>query len=295
MEYHSCGSGFLFTDQIRQSPSLRRSFFSLAQETFGLDLACWYENGGWQDRYLPHVLVHNGEIAANVSVNRMTFRLDGKLHSWIQLGTVMTHPRYRGMGLSRFLLETVLRRWQDRCECLYLFANDSVLDFYPKFGFIPAKERQLTIPVRPGPALLRRKLDPSNRSDRALLLEAYACSNPYSAFSMENNEGLFLFYLLGPFRDMLYVLPRQHMVVICWEENETLFCHELLGSASIDLQSLLNGIAGPGVRRAVLGFTPKCPVPDACAQPGDEHLFLLGGTWNPFASRPLQFPDISRA
>lgn len=47
----------------------------------------------------------------------------------------MTDVKYRDQGLLRIIMEKVIAEWKDKCELIYLFANDSVLDFYPKFGF----------------------------------------------------------------------------------------------------------------------------------------------------------------
>ena len=60
---------------------------------------------------------------------------NGPIKNYIQLGTVMTAPPCRKQGLSRFLMEEIKKDWEGRCDGMYLFANDTVLDFYPKFGF----------------------------------------------------------------------------------------------------------------------------------------------------------------
>lgn len=289
------GHRFSFTDQVRKSPDLRESFFSLARQVFSLDFAPWYQGGGWGDRYIPHALVLGRQVAANVSVNTIDFLLNGVRRTYVQLGTVMTHPDFRGMGLSRFLLETVLDAWRDRCDCLYLFANDTVLDFYPRFGFVPAKEAQPVFPIVPGQPLPRRRLCPDLPEDRALLFKTYRQSNPFSAFSMDGNEGLFLFYVLGPFRDMLYELPGQSAVAILEEDGEVLYCHELLGRPKIGLLPLLEGLAGPGIRQIRLGFTPRPGLLPLRFLPGEEHLFVLAGKENPFAAKSLFFPQISHA
>ncbi len=289
------GHSFSFTDQVRDDPDLRESLFSLARQVFSLDFAPWYQGGGWQDRYIPHALVLDGQVAANVSVNPIDFLLDGVRSSYVQLGTVMTHPDFRGMGLSRFLLETVLEAWKDRCDCLYLFANDTVLDFYPKFGFVPAKEAQPVFPVVPGRPIPRRRLCPDLPENRALILNAYRQSNPFSAFSMEGNEGLLLFYALGPFRDMVYELTDQNTVAILEEDGEVLYCHELLGRPKIGLLPLLEGMAGPETRQIRLGFTPKSGLVSSSFLPGEEHLFVLAGKDNPFKTKDLLFPQISHA
>ncbi|MDD3192938.1 MAG: GNAT family N-acetyltransferase [Oscillospiraceae bacterium] len=295
MEYRANGQTFTFTTDIRDDPARRESFFALARRTFGLDFEPWYRGGGWQDRYIPHALVLDGAVAANISVNPIDFMLDGTSRPFVQLGTVMTHPDFRGMGLSRFLMEAVLQIWRPRCDCLYLFANDTVLDFYPKFGFVPAPEFQPIWAAAPATPILRQRLDPDDPADQALLLAAYRRSNPYSAFSMEDNEGLFSFYILGPFRECLYSLPGQNAVAILEEDGDTLFCQEILGRPSVELAELLNGLAAPDFRRVVLGFTPNDPGLRLSYSPGEEHLFLLAEGGNPFEERKILFPQISHA
>lgn len=295
MQYIIRGKSFVFTTEIRGNTTLRKSFFSLARQTFDLDFEPWYQCGGWQDRYLPHALVCGEQVAANVSVNRMDFQLDGRRRTYLQLGTVMTHSDYRGMGLSRFLMEWILQNWSDRCDGIYLFANDTVLDFYPKFGFLPAEEAQVFFPSSPQQPIPLRRINPDNPKDRALLIQSYRRSNPFSAFSMENNEGLLLFYALGPFRHFLYTPPEENAVAILEEDGDTLFCHELLGEWSGSLFQTLNRLTQPHIRKIGLGFTPKDTLPGQIWQPGEDHLFVLGKKENPFDARKLFFPLISHA
>lgn len=61
----------------------------------------------------------------------------------------MTDCEYRNKGISRKLMDKVLQDWKDKCDAIYLYANDSVLDFYPKFGFIKAKEYQYSKNIVP--------------------------------------------------------------------------------------------------------------------------------------------------
>lgn len=57
----------------------------------------------------------------------------------------MTHPNYRGQGLAKNLLNHVIAKYEDQYDFLYLFANDTVLDFYPKFGFERIEESSFTV------------------------------------------------------------------------------------------------------------------------------------------------------
>lgn len=125
---------------IRNNEAVRASFNKLAADTFGLSFEQWYQDGYWTDLYIPYVLLDGGRVIANVSVNIIDTQWKGQTRKYIQLGTVMTAPGYRKQGLSRFLLEEALSDWKGLCDAIYLFANDSVLDFYPKFGFVKENE-----------------------------------------------------------------------------------------------------------------------------------------------------------
>ena len=51
----------------------------------------------------------------------------------------MTDPDYRGKGYARLLMERVMEDIKD-ADGIYLYGNDSVAEFYPKFGFAESKE-----------------------------------------------------------------------------------------------------------------------------------------------------------
>lgn len=71
--------------------------------------------------------------------------------------------------VCRKLIEEVLKDWENNCDGIYLYANDTVLDFYPKFGFEKAKEYQCTKQITPVPQTFTR-LD-MGRSENVKLLE----------------------------------------------------------------------------------------------------------------------------
>ena len=56
---------------------------------------------------------------------------------WItgwQLGAVGVVPQWRGRGLQRQIMQSLLGHVDEK-DIVFLFANDTVLDFYPLFGF----------------------------------------------------------------------------------------------------------------------------------------------------------------
>ncbi len=88
------------------------------------------------------------DLISNVSVNIMQFDLLGEKKNYIQLGTVMTDRKYQGQGWNRKIIEQVLQEYKNTVDGIYLFGNDSVLHYYPKFGFQPSKEYEYYLPCK---------------------------------------------------------------------------------------------------------------------------------------------------
>ena len=124
----------------RHDRALRQSFNALAEQTFGgLNFENWYQMGYWGENYDPHSIVIDGKVVANVSVNRCDLVIGGQRKKIYQLGTVMTDPEYRNRGLGRAIMEA-LEPMLSQADGVYLFGNDSVVDYYPRFGFRRAAE-----------------------------------------------------------------------------------------------------------------------------------------------------------
>ena len=46
---------FHIEKNYRNNDALRASFNRLAEKTFGLNFENWYQNGFWQDNYIPYL------------------------------------------------------------------------------------------------------------------------------------------------------------------------------------------------------------------------------------------------
>lgn len=281
---------------IRDCAGIRISFDALAQKVFGLSFEQWYQDGYWTDRYRPYVLLDGDTVVANISVNRMQTMWRGKSRCYMQLGTVMTNPQYRKQGLSRYLMEQVLRDCRQNSDAVYLFANDSVLDFYPKFGFERAVEYQFSCPVTPNPEAVRR-LDMGNAEDRALLQCCYRRSNPFSRLPLLDNEGLLMFYCTAYMRDRVYYLQERKTVVIASYDGGTMFCYDIYGGEGQTLEEILAAASPPQVHTASLGFTPVHTEVGQLSPllEEDDTLFILQGKENIFKGGQLMFPLLSHA
>lgn len=291
------GRGYEFCDAVRDDELRRAAFDALARQTFSLSFEKWREDGWWSERYRPYALFDGEKAVANVSVNVMDFRLNGENRQWIQLGTVMTAPEYRGKGLSRWLMERALEEWESRCSLIYLFANDSVLDFYPRFGFCRSEEQEAELTTAIGPRPEVRKLDLDLEGDRAVLLSRYAASNPYSAFSMERNPGLLMFYCTQFMKDCVWYAEKADTVLLVQREGGLLRCWDVFGSGRLPLDVLLSAFTDEACR-CVLGFTPR-PETAGCRllsrREEDETLFVRGRDAKLLERQPLMFPLLSHA
>lgn len=247
------------------------------------------------EQYIPHVLLDRDRIVANVSVNIIDTLWKNQSKRYIQLGTVMTDCEYRQRGLSRWLIERILETYKEECDAIYLFANDSVLDFYPKFGFVKRNQYQCQIPIIPKVGQLRL-LDMSSKEDKALLIEKYRKSNPFSALPMEENVGLLMFYCSQFLKDNVYYIEKYDAIVIMEQEDENMICYDIFCDANNDLENLLSTIARAQTKNILLGFTPKkSDSYENFILKGEDTLFVLEEAEDIFAGNKIMFPLLSHA
>lgn len=287
---------YTYNTEIRENTSIRLSFNELSKKTFGLSFEKWYQDGYWQDKYIPHVLIHNDKVVANVSVNIIDTQMQGQLKRYIQIGTVMTDSEYRNKGLSRKLMDKILQDWKDKCDAIYLYANDSVLDFYPKFGFIKVKEYQYSKKIVPKVSKIR-KLNLTVDNDVKLLKSYYEKSNPYSMLPMLNNYGLLMFYCSSFMKDCVYYLEDIDAIVIVDYDSEALTCFDIYCDTDKSMDEIIAVIAREDCKNILFGFTPKdtsdCTV--KLFEEDDRTLFILESKENIFTKHKLMLPLLSQA
>ena len=279
----------------RADDALRRSFDALAQRTFGLTFEDWYQNGFWGDDYVPYSVVVDGAVAANVSVNRTDFVLDGEKKRFIQIGTVMTDERYRGRGMIRRLMVEVERDCAGKADGVYLFANDTVLDFYPKFGFCRAAEVRYARAPEPGGAASAVRVPMRDREAWDRLTAGIRSSAPCGRFSLCGNTGLPLFYVSKFMQDCVYrVAPETYAVAEL--EDGVLHLHAVYAEKQPAPEAVARAFGG-AVRRVQLGFTPLDTTgwEAETVREDDTTLFVRGAGFRDFERRGLMFPVLAHA
>jgi len=291
-----------FCTKVKENDDLRASFNELTRKTFYFDFEGWYNAGHWGDLYIPHAMLDGNKVVSNVSVNIIKFDIDGVEKNYIQLGTVMTDEAYRGQGLNAKIMEEIFKEYKDKVDGIYLFGNDGVLDYYPKFGFKPAKEFEYYISCNNNDATPYEVIDVDMGNEvQADKVYEKICAytkgtNKNDGMYMSENFGLYQFWLAAEFDENVYYLPETDSYVIVYVEGNTLVVVQIIGEKKIDLNRLAKSF-GEEIKEVVLGYTPidKGEFEVREHKEEDSTLFIWGEDLQRIEKDKLMFPIMSHA
>ena len=260
-----------------------------------LDFRSWCSRGGWTSAYEAHGLAQADEIVASVSVMRMRALIGGREVRGAQLGAVGCVPEMRGRGLMRPLLERVLAQLESEADLVWLYANDQVLDFYPRFGFRRARESEfeLELPLEPAPVPAPR-LDLDDPSQRAAWLAACARSlPPTERFGTRDHGSVALWHACNFYPRDVRVLGEGDTYAVAVQSGDTLHLLDLAASRRFDLLPVLPRLIREPIARVRFGFGPELWCPAARAvEPSDEALFVRGAVALP--AEPFKLPALAQ-
>jgi len=244
----------------QDNQDLRNSFNSLTEEIFSFSLEKWYQRGYWTYRYTPHSIVIDKRVVANASTYEMDVLLDGEQKKAIQIGTVMTHPDFRGKGFAGKLMDFILEKYKDKTDLFYLFANDTVTDFYPKYGFktYPSVEfmYELETPIHPVSNSLI-KLDINNNRDESVIFELAKNRQPVSdRFGIQDGQDLFMFHCLYVHPQNLYYDKDLEILAIAKVKDETLYLYDIVSKNPYKFSDIIPKLDVQGIRKIIFYFTP---------------------------------------
>lgn len=248
---------YLLIKDFKDIEKYRYSLNHLVKKTYGFDFEVWYQKGYWTDKYRPYSILCKDEIIANVSVNPIDFLADGKMKKTLQIGTVMTDEAFRCRGLSRLLIETVLKEYEASCDLIYLYANDTVLEFYPKFGFKKEEEYIYTGIFNQGRDKLSiRKLNMNDGKDIALITRLVKNTIPVSRYQMTGNPELVFFYLTSMMSDNIYYFKEIDLAAVVETGVEDIHLLDIYSEKSFDLNEVIRSLVYQDGMKVSLGFTP---------------------------------------
>jgi Predicted acetyltransferase len=242
-----------FVRDYRDDARLRGSFNRLASRVFGLSFDAFYSRGLWDGSYVCHSFLYRGEIVANVSATKMNLTVNGGTRAAVQLGTVMTAPEHRKKGLAAALMRRTIADCEKSGAFVYLFANDTVLDFYPKFGFRKRGEFVFSGKGTSGGGGLRR-LNLADDGDYRLLCGLSQHRRPVSQALGVCNHGIFLFNCLYGFQDKIYYSKNCDAAIIFEHYQNRLDIYDIICKEAIPARELIGQL--PACDEIRLLFTP---------------------------------------
>ena len=249
--------GYTFIKDFRDNENYRKSFNNLAINIFGINFEEWKKQGYWTNKYIPYAFFDKDKIAANVSANIIDLNFNGKKKKAIQIGTVMTDKNYRGQALSRKLIESIFEDYKNDCDFFYLFANKTVLNFYPKFGFRRTWEYQTIADFEKKQSNITvKKINMDNFSERDMFINLVKNTVIFSKISMIDNLGLIMFYCGLFMKDDIYYIPELNIAAVAEYSENTICIYDIFSKNEFDLNAVVNALLTHDKMKVVFGFTP---------------------------------------
>lgn len=288
---------YTFLIGYQKEDKYRAELNNLAKKTFGISFEDWYQSGYWNEKYIPYTLFDGEMAVANVSVNIMNFYVLGQQQQYVQIGTVMTEEAYKNKGLSRFLMEKVLSEWNQKCNFIYLYANPSALELYPKFGFVKVKEYSFFKRVESHIKSTNfYKLDMDMQSNRDMLYDYAKNTQGFGALFMKENADLVMFSCAQFLKDNVYYIRSLDIIVVAKFNNNQLHLLDVFGKVPVGLDEIIYSLCDSNINEVLLGFTPKESTPYEIKEDiGDDVLFIQKDKDKIFVENKVMFPVLSHA
>lgn len=254
---------YILNRQYQDQEKLRLEFNRLTQKIWEFDFENYYQSGFWDDRCIIYSLFEGDTIVSHTTVTLFEGNIDGKIKNFIQLGTVMTDETHQNKGLSRFLMERILDDFKGRNDGVFLFANETVLDFYPKFGLSPVQEYEAFQTIENLNLLKKikkRKLDLDQEKDLKQFeyLVEHAASN--TIFPTKSKGITFFYCYANPemgYKDFIYFIEDLNCAVAIEIQGRSLHILEVFSPEKVDLNDIITAFNDIPFDEVVLGFSPE--------------------------------------
>lgn len=239
----------------------RKAFNAMTYDFWEFTFESYYQSGYWDNQCILFSLFEGEAIVAHTTLSLFSTHTPTGTLQLGQLGTVMTATTHTKQGLSRFLMDYIFDTYRNQLDGYFLFANDTVLDFYPKFGFVKTCEYQATKAFqKQSSSYTVHALDLKNPADLALFQHYLKTGKTACRFDT-SNYGLTHFYCYANpdfgFSESLYVIPEAETLVIAQQEEADLLILRAYYLGQNHLDRAFNAVASTATTRIVLGYTPE--------------------------------------
>lgn len=217
-----------------------------------LDFQFWYNLNLWNGNYESYSIIQNSEIVSNICVFKSNILFNGKQYQALSVGSVATKKEYRKNGYSRLLMEHIIEKYDN--IPMYLSANETVTDFYPRFGFERVYEK---LPV--SQYEIQNTIKPNNlRFDDLKVWDyVYKKVNFSQQLDCYNSASVNIFHIYwGYLKDCIYDIPELDTILIAKQKDTTLNIIGVFSLRDICFTDLAKYLPFFGVKKIEFGFMP---------------------------------------
>jgi predicted N-acetyltransferase YhbS len=264
----------------------------VAQVFTQADFRRWCDWRQWGDDYRAFCLFDGERVLANASAWRMRLLVDGVETEGFQLGAVGCLPEFRGRGLARRAMQAALAHCGD--APVFLFCNETVLEFYPRFGFSPAPQHLFAADCAATPeGAVAPIVDLADAAVREALLRTAAAARPVSErFAARDYGRIATWYAANGYASPLRRLDEDTWV-FAQVEDGALLIEDVFARGPVDVPAMIGRLIDAPIHSLRLGFTPERLWPRAVAVgvEDDAGLFVRNLA---VPAQPHRFPLLAR-
>ncbi len=158
-------------------------------------------------------------------------------------------------------MEHIQHDFKKDIDGMFLFANETVLDFYPKFGFVPLKEYQAFKHIGNSGHQAKyeyRKLNLDSPNDLRLFERTVEAAIHNTSFPAKSKALTFFYCYANPemgYKDAIYYIENLNCVAIVEMNEQALHIIEVFSPERIDLHHLIGAFNTGSFTEVILGFS----------------------------------------
>jgi Predicted acyltransferase len=222
----------------------------LIQEVFGFSFEPWHRMNLWNERYESYSIIENEKMLSNVCIFKTDFILQGKSVQAHQLGAVATRKDCRNKGYSRKLMQFIEEKYPQMPA--FLFANASVRDFYPQFGFkrVFGGVQKLEIEINNQLEAVKLSIDDKRVAD---FIENRKCFS--NVTDCTNTQSVQMFHMLIDYPENIYYIPNVDVIVVAEQDGDRLFIADIIAKKPINFEDIKPFLPFSGIKQVEFGFS----------------------------------------
>lgn len=252
-----------------------------------LDFKFWYDLDLWDENYESYSISVGDEIVSNICIYKTQVIFEGKRQLALSVGAVATKKEYRGKGLSRKIMEHIIKKYDG--VPMYLSANEDVVEFYPKFGFERAFEKSPVMDIDINNLHEAKKL---KYDDEKVKDYIYSRTNYSSEMDCLNTASINLFHIhLGYLKDYIYELNDIKTMIVAYKTDETLKIKAIYSSGEVTFNELVENLPFKDVKKIEFGFLPTYENLDYYMEDNEADPWFIRNVSCDISS--IKFPELS--